>query len=193
MSPAMRTSLEAYQPKTIMYDESRTLRPAAVALLIGRESGGIIFTVRSSSLPQHAGQISFPGGALDAGETPEVGALRVSEEEIGLPRARVQIMGALDKFQSVSDYFVHSFVGEWEESRLEHSRAERRDGHLGSDGAHPCKFFLRSDGPGPGAAPAGIPLHDGADSRDRTLALSVVVTQLCRVCGTYKPRTPEEH
>lgn len=61
-------------------------RPAAVLVpLVMHPEPGILLTVRSAALRAHAGQVAFPGGRLEPGETPEQAALREAEEEVGLP------------------------------------------------------------------------------------------------------------
>jgi len=55
----------------------------------------VVFTVRSESLRSHKGQISFPGGRLEAHETPIQAALRETEEEIGISRSNVHVIGTL--------------------------------------------------------------------------------------------------
>ncbi len=87
----------------------------------------LIFTVRSEDLPSHKGQISFPGGSIDAiDESPQAGALRETHEEIGLDPAKVRVLGELDSFPTfVSGYVVTPFVG-WldEEPKLEPNPGE---------------------------------------------------------------------
>jgi len=59
------------------------LAGVVVPLILGEEPA-LLFTLRSLDLPTHAGQVSFPGGVLEEGETPEEAALREAEEEVGL-------------------------------------------------------------------------------------------------------------
>jgi 8-oxo-dGTP pyrophosphatase MutT (NUDIX family) len=71
-----------------------------------------VFTERQADLRKHAGEISFPGGRQDPGESLLETALRESEEEIGLPRDRVEVLGALPPMGTfVSNYRIHPFVG----------------------------------------------------------------------------------
>lgn len=91
----------------------RDLRPASVLIpLIERRDGWrVILTKRASHLKHHPGQVSFPGGKVEAGETVEAAALREAEEEIGLPVASVDMIGALDLHVTVTNFRVTPFVG----------------------------------------------------------------------------------
>jgi hypothetical protein len=66
----------------------RPIRLAAVLVsIIERDEPSVLFTQRTAHLADHAGQISFPGGKIDASdESPAAAALREAEEEIALPR-----------------------------------------------------------------------------------------------------------
>jgi 8-oxo-dGTP pyrophosphatase MutT (NUDIX family) len=76
------------------------------------EHPGLVFTERRSDLSRHAGEISFPGGRRDGGESLLETALREAEEEIGLARERVEVAGALPPIGTfVTNYKVHPFVG----------------------------------------------------------------------------------
>ena len=72
-------------------------RRAAVLVGLTLESDPrVLLTVRSSELPTHKGQISFPGGSLEPGESAVQAAVREAQEEVGLDPADVQILGELD-------------------------------------------------------------------------------------------------
>ena len=76
------------------------------------EHPGLVFTERRSDLSRHAGEISFPGGRRDEGESLLETALREAEEEIGLSRENVEVAGALPPIGTfVTNYKVHPFVG----------------------------------------------------------------------------------
>ena len=88
--------------------------PAAVLVpLINRPEGlTVLFTERSADLPDHAGQISFPGGRIEPEDTDAVAAaLREAEEEIALPRHRVLPLGRLADYETVTGYRVTPVVG----------------------------------------------------------------------------------
>jgi 8-oxo-dGTP pyrophosphatase MutT (NUDIX family) len=76
----------------------RPIRLAAVLVpIIERDEPTVLFTQRTSHLRDHAGQISFPGGKIDASdESPTAAALREAEEEIALARSFVEPLGYLD-------------------------------------------------------------------------------------------------
>jgi len=76
----------------------RPIRPAAVLVpIIERDEPSVLLTQRTARLNDHAGQISFPGGKIDAGDaSPVAAALREAEEEIALPRNFVDPIGYLD-------------------------------------------------------------------------------------------------
>jgi 8-oxo-dGTP pyrophosphatase MutT (NUDIX family) len=88
-------------------------RPAAALLLLFPTNGEatVLLTKRSSALPQHGGQVSLPGGALDPGEGIEAAALREAEEEVGLVCAAVRVIGRLTPLHiPVSGFVLHPVV-----------------------------------------------------------------------------------
>lgn len=93
--------------------ENRVLRDAAVLVpLLDAEDGPrLVLTKRSSALKHHPGQIAFPGGKRDGVETLSDAALRETEEEIGLPRAQVALIGTLPFHETVTSFKVTPFVG----------------------------------------------------------------------------------
>lgn len=96
-----------------VFGKPEGIRPAAVLVpLVRREEGfTVLFTRRTAHLYDHAGQISFPGGRSEPGESPEATALRESEEEIGLAPRQVEIIGSLQEYVTVTGYRVTPVVG----------------------------------------------------------------------------------
>lgn len=103
-----------------MEREERTLRPAAVLVpLIEREDGPyVLLTRRSDSLASHTGQIAFPGGRLDPGETAVDAALREAWEEVGLDPELVEVLGLGDSYETGTGFIVTPVVG-WLKSEPE--------------------------------------------------------------------------
>jgi 8-oxo-dGTP pyrophosphatase MutT (NUDIX family) len=84
-----------------------------VPLYLDRGALHLVFTKRGADLRRHAGEISFPGGRRERDEDDlQSTALREAEEEIGLPRTAVEIMGALQPTPTIATgYAVYPFVG----------------------------------------------------------------------------------
>jgi 8-oxo-dGTP pyrophosphatase MutT (NUDIX family) len=95
-------------------DDDRTWTPAAVLVgLVQRESGlSVLLTRRADTLRSHTGQVAFPGGRSDPGETPWETALREAEEEIGLDPSLVDLAGLSTPFRTaVTGYQITPVVG----------------------------------------------------------------------------------
>lgn len=93
---------------------TRPLMPAAVLMPVVTYGDGdrVILTQRTADLSNHAGQISFPGGRVDAADADIVAAaLRETEEEIGLDRSHVEVLGALDPYVTGTGFAVVPVVG----------------------------------------------------------------------------------
>lgn len=91
----------------------RTLRPAAVLVpVIARPEGAtVLITRRSDSLASHAGQIAFPGGRLDPGETAVQAALREAFEEVALDPGAVEVLGIGDAYETGTGFLVTPVIG----------------------------------------------------------------------------------
>jgi 8-oxo-dGTP pyrophosphatase MutT (NUDIX family) len=94
-------------------NEGPPAKPAAVLIpVVARAEPTILLTLRSSALPNHSGQIAFPGGKIDPDDgTPLAAALREAEEEVGLDRRYVQPLGYLLPFLSRTGYLITPVVG----------------------------------------------------------------------------------
>lgn len=89
-------------------------RDAAVLVpIVDHEAGQtVLLTQRTDHLDRHAGQVAFPGGRTEDHDPDAVAtALRETEEEIGLPRARIDILGALPVYETITGYAVQPIVG----------------------------------------------------------------------------------
>ncbi|AXS79429.1 CoA pyrophosphatase [Dechloromonas sp. HYN0024] len=93
--------------------DDQPLTPAAVLFPIVLRAGGqtVLLTQRTAHLRDHAGQISFPGGRVEAEDlSPSDTALRETEEEIGLPRERIEILGFLPEYRTGTGFRVTPVV-----------------------------------------------------------------------------------
>lgn len=89
------------------------LVPAAVVVGLRPRDGEwrVLLTRRPETLRQHAGQVSFPGGRLDAADAdPLAAALRETEEEVGLPASAIEPLGWLDPFATITGFHVWPLV-----------------------------------------------------------------------------------
>ncbi len=128
----------AYRPGTIastdgyasMY-EGVQLKCAAILLPLLRKNDEwqLLFTHRTETVEQHKGQVSFPGGGCNQGETtPEATALREAQEEIGLSPAKVRLLGRLNDVLTITRYRITPVIGVIPfpyEFRLEAAEVER--------------------------------------------------------------------
>ncbi len=88
--------------------------PAAVLVPVVNRPDGltVLLTQRSAGLPDHPGQISFPGGRVEPGDlTPAHAALRETVEEVGLAPDHVHILGELASYETVTGFRVTPVVG----------------------------------------------------------------------------------
>lgn len=91
-----------------------TWRPAAVLVPLIRRAAGltVLLTQRTEDMPSHAGQIAFPGGRRQANDIDEIAtALRETEEEVGLTRDFVQVIGPIDHYRTGTGYEITPIVG----------------------------------------------------------------------------------
>jgi 8-oxo-dGTP pyrophosphatase MutT (NUDIX family) len=107
----LAAALDAHDPQRVSVEGARA---AAVLIpVVGGPDPALIFTLRTETLPSHKGQISFPGGSIDAADaSPAAAALREANEEIALDPGAVEVLGELDTFPTyVSGYVVTPIVG----------------------------------------------------------------------------------
>lgn len=86
----------------------RPIKPAAVLIpVVERDQPMVLLTQRTAHLPQHAGQIAFPGGKIDSTDaTPLAAALRETREEIGLSDDTIEPIGYLDIYMTTLGYRI---------------------------------------------------------------------------------------
>jgi 8-oxo-dGTP pyrophosphatase MutT (NUDIX family) len=103
--------VQGYRPPGV--EPYRPNRTAAVLVpVLDQPEPEILLTLRADHLANHAGQVSFPGGAADRADSTAVQtALREAKEEIGLEPGAVRPLGFLDRYDIISDYRILPVVG----------------------------------------------------------------------------------
>lgn len=87
-------------------------RAAVLVGLIDRgDDFGVLLTLRPDTMPSHAGQVAFPGGRIEACETPLQAALREANEEVGVDPSSVNVIGQGDTYLTGSGFAIAPFVG----------------------------------------------------------------------------------
>jgi 8-oxo-dGTP pyrophosphatase MutT (NUDIX family) len=101
------------QRKAVEITAPQHRRACVLIPLIRSEEGEwrVLFSRRSDQLTAHSGQIAFPGGSAEPGEPLELAAIREAEEEVGIPRAEVELIGRLDDVITHSGFLVAPFAG----------------------------------------------------------------------------------
>lgn len=97
------------QPQPMAPPDETAAVPAAVLIPVVPRAEGptVLLTQRAAALRRHSAQVAFPGGRVDAVDgSPLVTALRETEEEIGLPRERVRMLGFLDAYLTGTGYRI---------------------------------------------------------------------------------------
>lgn len=114
LSPELSEFVARFQLQApIQTNEGHNLRQAAVLIpIVNRPQPTLLLTQRSSHLRKHAGQVAFPGGAVDATDDSLIAtALREAQEEIALPPESVHIIGQLPAVDSITGFRVTPVVG----------------------------------------------------------------------------------
>lgn len=109
-APAVRSDFDL-NPDAV--SEHGRLRPAAVLVPVIAHADGatVLMTRRADTLSNHAGQIAFPGGRLDPGETAVEAALREAWEEVALDPAQVEVLGVGDAYETGTGFLVTPVIG----------------------------------------------------------------------------------
>ncbi len=108
-TPLESLPVEGFRPPTAEWQP----RPAAVLVpIVLQPEPALLLTVRSHALSSHAGQVAFPGGGRDRGESfPLTTALREAEEEVGIAPGDVEIRGLTQCFDTITAYRIVPVVG----------------------------------------------------------------------------------
>jgi 8-oxo-dGTP pyrophosphatase MutT (NUDIX family) len=102
----------------------------------------LLYQLRSETLRRQPGEVSFPGGKLEDGETPLACAIRETEEELGISRAGIDVIGELDYIHTYSDFTMYAFLAAVADADFTRSfnRAEVQEVFL-----VPVSFFLENE------------------------------------------------
>ncbi len=116
----LRDGLAVDPPWYVDGDEARSLPPsghlspaAVLVALLDRSAGtSLVLTQRAAHLNAHAGQVSLPGGRMEVDDVSAVAtALRESDEEIGLEPGRVEVLGSLRAYDTITGFRIYPIVG----------------------------------------------------------------------------------
>ena len=103
-----------WSPEVVLEKKFMNREPAHASVLVGlvqREQPMVLLTERTAHLSTHSGQVAFPGGRADPGDaTPADTALREAEEEVGLAREFVEVLGTLPTYVTGSSFIITPVV-----------------------------------------------------------------------------------
>ncbi|HSS47111.1 MAG TPA: CoA pyrophosphatase [Burkholderiales bacterium] len=113
LAEALDLPLEQGRPEQAFIEPEQAIAAAVLVPLVRRDAGlNVLFTRRTTHLADHAGQISFPGGRVESADVSrKETALREAEEEIGLPRDKVDVLGVLPDYFVVTGFRITPVVG----------------------------------------------------------------------------------
>ena len=84
---------------------------AVLVPLVEREDGiRVLYEVRAMTLRRQPGEVCFPGGHIEVGETPEQCALRETEEELGIPMDKIRVLGRLDFIAHRANFIMYPIL-----------------------------------------------------------------------------------
>ena len=107
----IRERLEAHPRRAVEAPEGFRRAGVLAPLFVREKELWVLFTKRTDKVMTHKRQVSFPGGAAEAGDADlRETALRETEEEIGLPREQLAVLGALSPIVTVTNFYVEPFV-----------------------------------------------------------------------------------
>ena len=137
---AIRNAAKSHSPKPVgRWREYSVLLPLV-------ERGGalyVLYELRALSLDVQPGEVSFPGGAIEAGETPAEAALRETMEELGLPAGAVEVVSELDYLVTHHGVLLRCFLGIIDDEAL--GRAAVNEGEVQEYFLVPLAWLLETE------------------------------------------------
>lgn len=107
----LKNHLEHHPPE-IKTEWDVRLAAILIPLFYNHGQWHVVYTRRTDHLDTHQGQVSFPGGAVETHDiSPQVAALRETEEEIGIPAGQIDVLGRLDSLLTVTQFQIIPIVG----------------------------------------------------------------------------------
>ena len=113
LAPSASSDFDLNPEGRALAPKNRVLRPAAVLCALAPRPDGfsVILTRRSDQLKTHSGQVAFPGGKIDSTDpSPMAAALREAEEEIGLTPDQVEVIGAIERYETGTGFSITPFI-----------------------------------------------------------------------------------
>ena len=108
---ALRDHAVVYGDEVLQVLDAPPVPAAVLVPVVVGPVPGILLTKRNAHLNKHAGQVSFPGGRIDAGETPEQAALREADEEVGLAARDIEVLGRMADYVTGTGYRITPVLG----------------------------------------------------------------------------------
>ena len=94
-----------------MWREGMIAAAVLVPIVLHHDGPSVLLTLRAAKMSAHAGQVSFPGGRIEAGETPEAAAVREAAEEVGLDPRLPEICGRLPEHVTGTGFHIIPVIG----------------------------------------------------------------------------------
>ncbi|MGI6257625.1 MAG: NUDIX hydrolase [Anaerovoracaceae bacterium] len=110
-----------------------------VPLVKHQEGWALLYEVRGKNLQRQPGEICFPGGAMEEGETPLQCATREACEELGVEREAIRVISKLDTLHTVSNFTIYCYLGELDTTHMEINTHE-----VESTFAVPLEFLIEN-------------------------------------------------
>jgi peroxisomal coenzyme A diphosphatase NUDT7 len=103
----------------------------------------LLFEIRADGLKRQPGEVCFPGGKLEKGETPAEGAIRETSEELNIPEDKIRIISELDYIYTYSNFTLYSFLGVIDHEEI--LKAQVNQDEVKAIFLVPLDFFLEND------------------------------------------------